>query len=245
MLSDFLKQAVTARPELNPELFEEGAYIFMLTAQGTKRYLSNSMEVDRFALECRCGQYHVRFCTLHSISASYDLFCQWCECESESWTGPNKDPVSAAEKEAMQALQHAGLDHTTACQVVLPFWRGRLDFYHIPSETAMQADGSSHFESMYDRAPHIQLLNDIKCCRRAWRYGVRLLRLHQKYARSEEAMILATQLPYDSFVMLAGGYNKVVVWYGGQHINYIDLLRSRSRGARYQKLGIPGCGVCY
>jgi len=217
----------------------------MLTDEGERRYLCNSMEGERFALDCRCGQYHVRFSTLHSISAKYDLFCQWCECESESWEGTGKDPVSAEEKDAMQALQHAGLDHTTACQVVLPFWRGRLDFYHIPSQTAMQADGSSHFESMYHRAPHHQLLNDIECCRKAWREGWRLLRVHHKYGRCEEAMILATQLPYDSFVMLAGGYDRVVVWYKGKHIKYLDLLKSRLRRARYQKLGIAGCVVFY
>lgn len=245
VLVDFLKQAVTARRELNPKLFEEGAYIFMLTAEGKKRYLSNSMEGEGFAVECRCGKYHVRFCTLHSINASYDLFCQWCECESDSWTGSGKDPVSAAEKDAMQALQRAKLDQSTACQVVLPFWHGRLDFYHIPSKTAMQADGSSHFVSMHDRAPHIQLMNDIECCSKAWKQGVRLLRVHHKYGRAEEAMIVATQLPYDSFVMLTGGYDRVVVWCDGEHINYIDLLTSRLGGARYQQLGVPGCVVFY
>ena len=244
-MREFLKQAVTARPELNPELFEDGPYIYMLTDEGNKKYLSNSMEGERFVLECRCGQYHVRFGTLHSISASYDLFCQWCECESESWEGTGKDPVSQAEKDAMQALQHAGLDHTTACQVVLPFWPGRLDFYHIPSQTAMQADGSSHFESMYHRAPHHQLLNDIECCKRAWRKGGRLLRVHHKYAQCEVAMIVATQLPYDSFVMLAGEYHRVVVWYDGDHINYIDLLRSKLRGAQCRQLGVPGCVVFF
>lgn len=258
VLKAFLKHAVTARPELNPELFTEGRSIYMFTEEEAKdakptkdtkefkrKYLSNTMEGEQLALECRCGQYHVRFGTLHSITQPYDLFCQWCECEGESWRGSDKTPVSAAEKDAMKALHSAGLDQTTACQVQLPFWEGRIDFYHIPSQTAIQADGSSHFESMHHRAPHHQLLKDLECCKRAWEWGWRLLRVHHKYARSKEAMVVATQLPYDSFVMLSGEYHGVAVWYQGEHINYIDLLRSMLPAAQYLELGVPGCVVMY
>jgi hypothetical protein len=101
----------------------------------------------------------------------YDLFCQWCECEQDSWAGSNKDEVSEDEKAAMRALQSVRLDGTTGCQVKLEWWEGRIDFYHIPSKTAMQADGSSHFERMHHRAPHLQLLMDIECCGKAWEGG--------------------------------------------------------------------------
>jgi hypothetical protein len=163
----------------------------------------------------------------------------------DSWEGSGKDPVSAAEKEAMQALQSARLDHTTACQVVLPFWPGRLDFYHITSETAMQADGSSHFVYMHHRAPQLQLLSDIECCRRAWSEGVRLLRVHHEYARSTEAMIVATQLPHARFVMLTGGYERVRVWYNGRHHSYIKLLKRSLGRVRYLQMGLPGCVIFY
>jgi hypothetical protein len=236
---------VTARAELNPDLHEEGQYIYMLTAEGRQQYLSNSMEGERFALACMCQSYHVRYTTLHSIAAAHDLFCQWCECDDDSWEGRGKDPVSAAEREAMHALQSAGLDHTTACQVLLTFWPGRVDFYHIPSGTAVQADGSSHFECMHHRAPHHQLLSDIECCARAWREGVRLLRVHHKYACTQEAIIVATQLPHARFVMLSGCYASVRVWHKGQHIGYIDLLKSKLQRARCQSIKVPGCVVFY
>lgn len=244
-LSEFKHAAITARQELNPQLHvgEHGTYF--VTQDDKKQYLSNTLEGERFALECRCGRDHVRWATLHSILQPYDLFCQWCECETEGWRGIGKDPVSAAEKEAMEALQSAGLDHTTACQVVLPFWSGRLDFFHITSETAIQADGSSHFMCMHHRAPQFQLLSDIECCTRAWREGVQLLRVHHKYARSKEAMIIATQLPYAHFVMLAGGYESVVVWHQGRHCSYMDMLKDRLRGARYLQMGVPGCVIFY
>lgn len=244
-LSDFLAQAITARRELNPQLYEDGKYIYIVTEGGKQQYLSNSMEGERFAVACRCGNDHVRFITLHSITAECDLFCQWCECGLESWKGSNKDPVSEAEQEVMQALRRAGLDHTTACQVVLPKWTGRLDFYHIPSETAMQADGSSHFECMHHRAPQQQLLRDIKCCEWAWKERRRLLRVHHKYANSQEAMIVATQLPYARFVMLTGCYKSVTVWCHRRHVSYIDLLKRRLKGAKYLELGVPGCVVFY
>ena len=130
-------------------LFQDGKYTYMVTAQGKQVYLSDNMEGVKFALQCRCGKPHVRFAALHSIEAEYDLCCQWCECEQSSWTGSGKDPVSKDEKAAMEALQSAGLDHTTACQVRLPFWKGRVDFYHVPSKTVTQADGSSHFVRMH------------------------------------------------------------------------------------------------
>lgn len=234
---------MTARTELNPKMHTDGQYIYIVGDDGKRRYLCNSLEGFRFALECRCGNSHVRFATLHAIKAAYDLFCQWCECEQDSWLGSNKDAVSEAEKEAMAALHSVGLDRTTACQVVLPFWDGRLDFYHIPSRTAMQADGSSHFEHMYHRAPHFQLLSDIECCKRAWEQGVRLLRVHHLYAHSARAMVAATQMPYAKCVMLAGDYDRVLLWNGTKHVSYTSWLEGVLPHARCQKLGIPNCFI--
>jgi len=218
-VSGVLLQASKARPELNPQLFEEGKYSFLVTADGKMKYLSNTMEGQRFALQCRCNKWHVRYATLHSISYEADLYCQWCECDEDGWVSSNRDPVSEAEKAAMEALQSAGLDHTTACQVKLWFWHGLLDFYHIPSKTAVQGDGSSHFK----------LLKDIECCSRAWSEGVRLLRVHHEYGACQDAMVLATQLPYTKFVMLAGCYKDVAVSdsflrYKDQHISYVATL---------------------
>lgn len=77
VVSAFKLEAVQARSELNPTLFRDGKYTYMVTAEGKKVYLSNSMQGVRFGLQCKCGQPHVRFATLHSIKAEFDLFCQW------------------------------------------------------------------------------------------------------------------------------------------------------------------------
>jgi hypothetical protein len=217
----------------------------MYDKDGKKKYLCNSMEGQQFAPACRCKGWHVRFVTMHDIQDENDMFCQWCECHLDSWKGSNKDEVSAAEKEAMEQLRKAKLDHTTACQVKLPFWLGRMDFYHIPSRTAMQADGSSHFKHMYHRALHFQLMSDLKCCSEAWSQKYRLLRVHHEYANCKEAMIVATQLPHDRFVMLAGSYDRVLVWFNGQHISYIELLNSMIKPATYLEMAIPGCVIFY
>lgn len=243
-LAPFLRNAVLARRELNPPLHEDGKHTYMVAEAGEWQQLHNSLEGQQFALACRCANWHVRFATLHSITREFDLFCQWCECGSESWQGRGKDAVSVAEKEVMQELQGAGLDHTTACQVRLPFWRGRIDFYHIPSRTSIQADGSSHFYRTHHKAPQQQQLLDIECCRQAWEGGQRLLRVHHMYAHSRAAMIVATQLPYKRFVMLTGGYSDVQVWVGGEHTSYSDLLQSKLVGAHVLHLGVPGC-VCF
>jgi hypothetical protein len=42
--------------------------MYMFNEEGKKKYMCNSMEGERFALGCRCGEWHVRFATLHSIS---------------------------------------------------------------------------------------------------------------------------------------------------------------------------------
>ena len=214
-----------------------------MTPEGEQQYLSNSMEGVKFALQCRCGEPHVRFATLHSISAEYDLSCQWCECQLSSWEGSGKDAVSKHEREAMEALQSAKIDHTTACQVQLSFWHGRVDFYHVTSKTVIQADGSSHFLNMHERTPQTQLLRDIECCGRAWEEGVRILRVHHKYSNAEEAMTVATQLPYPKFVMLAGKYADAVIWHEGQHISYVELLCRRLGNISCSSMGVAGCVI--
>jgi hypothetical protein len=98
---------------------------------------------------------------------------------------------------------------------------------------------------MYERAPQAQLLMDIECCAEAWRQGVRILRVHHKYSRAEEAMIVATQLPYPKFVMLAGDYESAVIWHQGQHVSYVDLLRARLGGVERGVIGVAGCVIFY
>lgn len=126
----------------------------------------------------------------------------------------------------MEALTRVGLDYTVACQVQLPFWHGRVDFYHIPSQTAMQVDGSSHFTGMHHRTSQQQLIMDIKCCAQAWASGVRLLRIDHTHAQMEHPMLTATQLLYPSFVMLTSKYEKVRMWIDGEQQPFVEWVAS-------------------
>lgn len=58
-------------------------------------------------------------------------------------------------------------------------------------------------------------------------------------------MIIATQLPHARFVMLAGSYMRVCVWYKGHHISYIKLLKKQLKGACFLRMRTPDCVIFY
>jgi hypothetical protein len=66
-----------------------------------------------------------------------------------------------------------------------------------------------------------------------------------RYGGCQEAMIIATQLPYERFLMLAGCFDRVCVWYKGRHIKYIELLKMQLDGAQYMNMSIPNCVIFY
>lgn len=212
---------------LNPyQLQQHGNYFFIEPGHGKKVWLSSSMEGHKFALRCRCNQQHVRYCTLKCVRQPDDLSCQYCEHDSDWWRAANKGLVPQCEIDAMQALIQASLDNTTACQVNLPFWHGRVDFYHIPSKTVIQIDGSSHFYGMHQRTKAQQLMMDIECCRRAWLSGVRLLRVHYRNGDMSAAMTTAVELPDASFVMLTMEYEDVHLWCDGEQHDCVRWIAS-------------------
>ena len=96
---------------------------------------------------------------------------------------------------------------------------------------------------MFDRTPQAQLLMDIECCVKAWEQGVRILRVHHKYSKAEEAIIVATQLRHAKFVMLAGDYASAVIWHQGQHASYVGLLKERLGGVEGDTRGVAGCVI--
>ena len=216
---------------LNPDqLQQQGRFYFIEPEQGQKLWLSSSMEGRRFALRCRCNQQHVRYCTFNSVRQQDDLCCQYCEHDSDWWRAANKGLVPQCEKDAMQALIQTSLDSTTACQVQLPFWHGRVDFYHIPSKTVIQIDGSSHFYGMHHRTKSQQLMMDIECCKSAWVSGVRLLRVHHRHGDMAQAIATVVELPDASFVMLTVEYEDVHLWCDGEQHNCVEWIANSLSG---------------
>lgn len=243
-LSEALVSAYRGAGGLNPhQLQQAGEYYYITTQHGQKKWLSNTMEGERFALQCRCNKQHVRYCTLKSIKQPDDLCCYFCEHDSDYWRATQKSMVPQCEIDAMQALAQASLDTSTACQVNLPFWHGRVDFYHIPSRTAIQIDGSSHFYGMHHRTKGQQLIMDIECCRQAWQQGVRLLRVHYRHGDMAQVMAAATQMSDASFVMLTMQYKDVSLWCDGNQHNCVEWIASRLQAAKWEIDATSNCIV--
>lgn len=230
-LDMLLMKAYTGGLHLNPDLYHEGHHYYIIASDGEKQWLSNTLEGKQFALRCRCGWDHYRYATLKSIRTQANLFCQFCEHDARWWKAVHKEHVPACEVEAMQALKQLGLDKQVACQVRLPYWHGRVDFYHIPTKTVTQVDGSSHFTCMHHRQSKTQLIKDIECCSQAWKEGVRLLRMHHQHGPMGKVMLAATQMPYPSFVMLTREYESVSVCINGVQLKYADWVAMQLPGA--------------
>jgi very-short-patch-repair endonuclease len=127
----------------------------------------------------------------------------------------------------MDALQSARLDRRTAFQVLLPFWQGRVDFYHISSRTVIQVDGCSHFTGTFYTTTRQQLMMDVSCCCKAWSTGVRMLRVHHMCTDYAAAMLTAVMQQYDSFVMLTQEYAQVQVCCQGQDQSFVQWVQQR------------------
>ena len=222
----FLIKAYIGGQKFNPELHKEGPHYYFFTQCGNKKWLSNTMEGFQFALQCRCGHEHFRFTTLKTIKTEDHLFCQYCEHATEWWRASRKYKVYSSDIQGMAALHTAKLQEEVACQVRLLFWPGRVDFFHMPSKTIVNVDGSSHFTGMFYKTRKEKLNDDIECCAKAWSKGVRLLRLHHQHAGMDKAMLAAIQLPHSKFIMLSTEYIDVRVLYNGQQLSYVEWVKA-------------------
>lgn len=217
--------------------------MYILDQHNKKVYLTNTLEGWQFALACRCRRGHIRYTTLKAIVNENDLICQFCEHDEPAWAGANKPHVPQCEVRAMEALQSVQLDKVVACQVQLPFWHGRVDFYHIPSKTVIQIDGHSHFTGMHHKVACTQLLMDVDCCQGAWQAGVRMLRVHHEVTNPLIAMHAATHMSHPSFVMLSSKYASVRVHAAGESCSYIEWVTQQLPDATYAWLPDIQCHI--
>lgn len=242
-MQEFVSQAVVAALHLNSGVTQRGEELYVQLPDGTEQLLCGSLEGHKFALACTCGNGHVRYSTLNSVRSRKSLMCQFCHHGSPAWREARKRNVFPSEKKCMHALKQVSLDNRVACEVSLPFWHGRVDFYDIPSKTAMQADGGQRGAAGSSRQPGKQLQLDLECCLSAWQEGVRLLRLHTRNANWGATMLAAVQLPYDKFVMLTSEYDAVHA--GSEGISYIDWCKSKLVGAQYVVHAETNCHLFY
>ena len=198
------------------------------------------------AVGCSCSEGHVRYCTPNSMRDEHNFWCQYCHHASLAWKSARKYKVVESEITAMQALKDVGLDTRVACEVALPFWKGRVDFYDIPSKTVIQADGRSHRVKTHKQQPGQQLKLDLRCCCKAWRHGFRLLRLYHPPTPDNSvwgpAMLAATKLQAAKFVMLSSEYADLVVD-AAQQQTCIEWLTAVLAGAEYRYDAAVQCHI--
>lgn len=159
------------------------------------------------------------------------MHCKFCSIATGRQGAAGPSLMSSSEEAFLVALQKQGIDTAVACQVDMPFWPGRLDCYHMPSKTAMQIDGSSHFVPAFYCKPYHKLQLSLRCCRAAWLSKHRLLRVHYKHTQYAAAAVAAIDLPHSRFVMVTREYESVQVCWGGISKTYVEWLYGLLLGA--------------
>lgn len=225
-------QAYIGAGDRNPPLHQDGEHFYIIHPDGKESWLSNTMEGQQFWFKCSCGQEHYRYCTPKNIDKQTKLLCQYCDHTLEGWRESKKAAVPACEVQAMQCMKAAGLDKVVGCQVRLRFWQGCLDFVHLPTMTVFQIDGTSHFEGVHASSTQDQLVVDIKCCKQAWKHGMRLVRIHHTCRDMPQVIRAGLELQARSFVMLTVHYNNVEVINKGQQQPYVDWVARRLSPAK-------------
>ena len=224
----------------------KGQLYYITLQDGKEKQITCSMEVHKVAVGCTCEEGHVRYCTPNSIRAERNLLCQFCHHAEQAWKLARRHKVVESEKAGMKALKDVGLDVRVACEVALPFWKGRVDFYDIPSKTVIQADGRSHRVQMHNMHARQQLKLDLRCCRKAWKHGVRLLRLYHPPAAGNsmwgQAMLAATRLQAAKFVTLSSEYADIVVD-AAQQQTCCEWLTAVLTGAEYRYDAAVQCHI--
>lgn len=247
-LASEVSDGLVAARHLSPDVVQRGQHFYKVRPNGTEVRLCRSKEGTKVAIGCVCSGGHVRWSTLNSIRSARDLLCQFCDHDKPEWRQAKKRKVVESEITAMAALHHVGLDKRTACEVSLPFWHGRVDFYDVVSQTVIQADGKSHRVVTRKQHPWQQLRLDLKCCMKAWKTGVRLLRLYHtpggQHSTWGQAMLAATMLPYPKFVMLSSEYTNIFVD-ADKRDTYIAWLATKLVGAQCRLDEASKCYIFY
>jgi hypothetical protein len=183
------------------------------------------------------------YCTPKNIDGYDKLWCQYCDYEAEEWRVLKKVVVPYCEIEAMECIKEAQLDMAVACQVRLPFWKGCLDFVHLPTKTVFQVDGSSHFKGVRTSSTQQQLVVDIRCCKQAWQHGMRLVRIHHGCRDILPVIEAGVKLQATSFVMLTCRYNNVTVKHNKKKQAYVDWVADQLSAATKHPRTQHGCIV--
>lgn len=225
---------------LNPEVQVAGkGKAVVLLASGKDRPIVPSMTGWQFfwgLAGCVQGRQHYRFCTPHTLDDPVCLRCPFCAYDPVVWTAGKKHVIWQSELQLMRQLSRVQLDQQSCWQVKLLFWPAPFDFMMLNKRVIIQADGSCHFEGMYEQSTGKRLADDLRFCVQAVEAGLSVVRVHVQQVGSSKFpsyLAAAVQLAAASpCIVLSSGYSTVYIYEGGQLLTYAELLAKRLSGYR-------------
>lgn len=225
---------------LNPEVVigAKGKAVIML-ASGKPRHIVPSMTGWQFfwgLTGCLPGKQHYRYCTPHTLDHPVCLRCPFCAYDAVVWTAAGKNVIWQSELWLMWQLGRVQLDQQCCWQVKLKFWAAPFDFMMLDKHVIIQADGSCHFEGMYEQSSGKRLDDDLRFCVQAVTSGPSVVRVHARQVTSSmfPSYLAAAvqQAVADCCIVLSAGYNTIYICNHGQLLTYAQLLAQRLAGFR-------------
>lgn len=176
-MAPWLEWKVTAlqgTQDLNPGLVVHG----LQPVYKGKLVPANAEGVQLFfrAADCDTGMQHLHLRTPNGVRREEQLRCLLCP--SHVSTRVQYETERQVIEQVRQSRDGHKLLQGVVCQWAPPWWSGRVDFYHFPTETIIQVDSLPHFEGLRKQEPCKLLLNDLDCCCKVWEQHGRILRIH-------------------------------------------------------------------
>ena len=237
---------------LNPEVeMPAKGKAIVLLPNGKPRPIVPSMAGWQFfwgLTDCSAGKHHYRYCTPHTLDHRVCLRCPFCAYDPVVWTAAGKHVIWQSEIYLMWQLGRVQLDQQFCWQVKLRFWAAPFDFMMLSKRVIIQADGSCHFQGMYEQTTGKRLEDDVRFCVQAVEAGLSVVRVHAQQvtcSKYPSYLAAAVQLAAASqCVVLSSGYSIVYIYESGKLLTYAELLSKRLAGFRVYTAAFGNIVIC-
>lgn len=221
--SEWKAKALEGTQQLNPGLVLHG-----LQPVYNKRILAANTEgVQLFfrAAGCDPGTQHVHLRTPHGVNKPEHLKCLLCP----SYVAARVQ--YGTERQVIEHVRQSRDGHNVllgfVCQWAPRWWKGRVDFYHYPTETIIQVDGPPHFEGHRNQQPCLLLQKDIECCVKVLQQHGRMLRIHHMDIEESAEAVHKAINKEGAFIALSPKFADVSDVQGNIVKSYMSMICNR------------------
>lgn len=185
--------------------------------------------------QCIAGKQHYRLCTPHALKCDVCVRCPFCAYDAGVWVAARKNEIWGSELRLMAMLIAIKRDQEVCWQVKLGFWAAPVDFKFMHLAVVLQADGSCHFQQMYQESTGQRLYDDLKFCVAAVEAGISVIRVHvadinrRAYPNYLPPAIEAAAAAVR--IVLSSGYSTVYIFENGQLLTYAQVLANMLPGS--------------